>query len=497
MPAILVSTVSNHGGPRLASACLGGILIANLLPYLLGSEFALLVHGAWCWQNDGIGNAVPLNPGSPTQNAQDTYFSSHLNGCCTSGSSTPTYFCYSKTQCASGAPANEDALKAVSRRPESCSKSTTPAGLGEMLGDYCPVSDVVQHSRIALDIRDVTAELNKSPPDFTAAKKIYKEGKNSMGSSGKRTLLGMASRDSTGEVFFDTFVAMYGSAGFQEDFLGEAFDGTGNFTGTTENFRVVAIKKALLGVALVYASHELESAQNKAAQGMLTDNGAPHAWDEGWAFLYGVDGTSSAYEVSVKRDKDYTGVDVAPSLAPIFNEGLKAVRGSYNAATARAAANGIYNAWVVTYLRAAHKYSYKMQKAYDAEDHIEAYTYWRTIAGWAYKISATDATTIEKLLAPTVNSTTVDSKVHCKVKSAAENILGQLGFNCDYLAGYYTDNVGCSACSFSGAAKSIRHGISEHAEVCHSTNTELATNRVQSRSKCMIVLASIVQASLL
>jgi len=78
-------------------------------------------------------------------------------------------------------------------------------------------------------------------------------------------------------------------------------------------------------VALICASQELASAKRKATQGTLTDKGAPHVWDEGRAFLYGVDGTSSVYKVPVEH---YTGVDVVSALASSFNEGLTAVQSS-------------------------------------------------------------------------------------------------------------------------------------------------------------------------
>jgi len=58
---------------------------------------------------------------------------------------------------------------------EEIKRAATAAGFGEMLGDYCPVSDVAQHSRIALGIHGATAELNKLPLAFNAAEKIYKE----------------------------------------------------------------------------------------------------------------------------------------------------------------------------------------------------------------------------------------------------------------------------------------------------------------------------------
>merc|ERR1719203_1544363 len=250
----------------------------------------------------------------------------------------------------------------------------------------------------------------------------------------------------------------------------DAFNGTGTFSGKSNATRSVALKKGLLAVGLMYAAHELESAILKGADGLTTDDGAPHAWDEAWAFFYGVDGTSSAYEVSVKRDKDFGGVDVAPALVPLFNQGQHALRAStYNAASARAAATAIYDVVAITYLRAAIKYSYKMQTSYSEEYHAEAYTYWRTIAGWVAEKSPAQARVVEEalMLKPRAD---VASDVHCVVKAAVEAIAQEMGYDCATIGMWYTvadmTAAGCSACSFSGTAIDIPSGRAQPAGKC-------------------------------
>ena len=139
--------------------------------------------------------------------------------------------------------------------------------------------------------------------------------------------------------------------------------------------RQYAVNKGILGVLTVYTTHEMESATSKFNAGQTGDTQAPHAWDEGWAFLYGSmgSGASSAWEFSYKRDSAFTfnsaGVAVAGTasastlLDNYFREGQAASQAAGGSiATMMSSAKNIYRMLTLSSIRAALKYSYFAMK---------------------------------------------------------------------------------------------------------------------------------------
>merc|ERR1740129_742018 len=125
--------------------------------------------------------------------------------------------------------------------------------------------------------------------------------------------------------------------------------------------RKYAINKGVLGVATMYAAHEMESAISKAAAGETTDDKAPHAWDEAVAFYYGdkVKGKNSAWEFTWKRDLDFaqttagvkTGaVEGSVLIMNYFREGLKASQAG-NVTQMIDSRNNIYRLWAMSAIR--------------------------------------------------------------------------------------------------------------------------------------------------
>merc|ERR1712176_1464311 len=194
-----------------------------------------------------------------------------------------------------------------------------------------------------------------------SAKEIYQNGGgNSCKSATQgRTLQGFATKDLAGESFADAFYASGLPVDFWDAEITAALDGTGKYTGLSNTKRVTSVKKCVLGLVTYYASHELEAAIAKAAGSSgPSDSGSGHAWDEGWAFYYGTDGSSSPWEVAVKRDSNFpTGAQVQTAIVPYFNKGLIAV-------------------WAVTYLRAAYKYLEISERSYGDKAHAEGYSYY-------------------------------------------------------------------------------------------------------------------------
>merc|ERR1719352_201867 len=166
------------------------------------------------------------------------------------------------------------------------------------------------------------------------------------------------------------------------------FDGCGDWADLGEVQRSVSLQKGLMGLVTFYAAHELEAAIAKAkTESKRNDETSGHAWDEGWAFYYGTDGTNAPWEVAKKRDGDFVdgdkGVKVSTGIVQYFNEGVIKVRkDTYNEADATKAMNTIYSMWTVTYLRAALKYLSIAEKAYNAKAHAEGFAYYMAIDGF-------------------------------------------------------------------------------------------------------------------
>lgn len=325
-----------------------------------------------------------------------------------------------------------------------------------LIGTYMPVSDVLEHSQINLDIKAFEAALAGDSPDYAAAKAIYENGggNSCKSATNGRSLHGFATKDLTGESFADAF---YGS-GLAKDFWNTWFlaglAGTGDWSGLSRTKRVTSLKKGVMGLVTFYASHELEAAIVKAAGSSgPSDSGSGHAWDEGWAFYYGTDGTKAPYEVAGKRDSNFPdGAQVHTAIVPYFNKGLIAVRdGTYSDAEAKANRDIIYKMWAVTYLRAAYKYLEISERSYSDKAHAEGYAYFMAIDGWIASKSteaASAAQTMRTALA--ITKTSISSGTYCAAKAAMEAVYPHLGIDCSIM-GNWTDSsatlISCPTCS--------------------------------------------------
>jgi len=334
------------------------------------------------------------------------------------------------------------------------------------LGPYTPVSNVIEHSQIVYDIKDITTAVKETPPDWTTAKSIYTGGRFSCKTTTNvRTLQGFATKDLTGEAFFTSFTAGTGPASplwsglgsgrlaqalpFWDTLLLAALDGTGAFAGTTAavtGMRQYAVNKGILGVLTMYTTHEMESAISKFNAGSTADTQAPHAWDEGWAFLYGSmgSGASSAWEFSKKRDSDFTvdssakavagTISASTMLDDYFRAGLVASRVGGSITGLVAAAKNVYRMLALSSIRAALKYSYMTQKSsYAAADHMEGYAYFLAAAGWVEQASPGTGTAVLALMTYT---TTPAANLYCNVKAALIPAYDSLGLSCEMVGTY-------------------------------------------------------------
>ena len=255
---------------------------------------------------------------------------------------------------------------------------------------YTYASDVENHRALMKDLCDIKAAASSDGGyDFATAKDIYTNGKNAEKSDGSfRTLAGFAAADGKKHAY-DDYYNMSGAVGKH---IMDAMEGTGDFTNTSDTVRYQGIAKLTANMGMVaYTIHELNSAVAKADAGNVdNDSGAPHNWDEGWAFFHGPEedwSCSPAYTMK-KRAADYgTETDgVSNALTATTNamvDGLAALQAE-DSAGYTAATNTVVKNVIITYSQATLKYASKMDNADSGEKYqVEGYAFWKTIEAYA------------------------------------------------------------------------------------------------------------------
>ena len=257
---------------------------------------------------------------------------------------------------------------------------------------YTPVSNVASHLALALDARDIAALLKASPVDYTAIGQIYSEGKNSQRSDGTvRTLKGFATDAERAEQFADA-AALYGSPTFLDDEISAAINGTGIAAGWSDGQREQAVNKGILRILYYWVLDELGAAKADLAAGEVDPaEGAPHAWDEGWAFYVGAADESGARPyalaaTALKREADYKkdGLIDAP-LRQALADGLEAIEEGDAAALDEAEKqvqsrlNAIFYIATARYFNNAYAAAAKGDTSATAVALVEGLSFYRTI----------------------------------------------------------------------------------------------------------------------
>lgn len=272
------------------------------------------------------------------------------------------------------------------------------------MGAYQPVSDVDSHAAVILDVCDINGLLPKDAPlDYDAIARVYVEGGNSVKGDGSvRTLAGFA-RTERDERIWNDYVAYYGDPTWLDTFVWSAIQGTGAFEGEPDLVRRQGIQKGIQNQIMVaWAIHELVAALGKAAQGNFDPaSGAPHNWDEGWAFYHGAEPGCAPYATADKRGGNFgTGAAVNDALAAAFTEGVEALvdgdMGGAGIATAT-----IMQQLTVTYVQAAIRYAHVMDGDLEAGDagaarvhQAEGWAFYRVIEPLVAGVDAEAAATI-------------------------------------------------------------------------------------------------------
>ena len=266
-------------------------------------------------------------------------------------------------------------------------------------GGYEYASNVDNHRMLVEDVCDIKALAETH--DWAAITAIYEDGAHAEKSDGSyRTLKSFA--DAAGKKHgLDTY---YGTESPLDDYLMSALDGTGMFVGASDSVREQAVEKGVQNqIMTAYAIHELNSAIAKAQDGNWDVNsGAPHAWDEGWAFYHGLDEykSCSPYATGDKRAGNFATANADGTAAAnaailqAMNDG-KAALLAEDLAGATAARDDVVKNLVIIYSQATIRYASKMttdSTVEKAQTHqAEGYSFWRVIESMVATNNAADA----------------------------------------------------------------------------------------------------------
>ncbi len=197
---------------------------------------------------------------------------------------------------------------------------------------------------------------------------------------------------------------------------------------------------------VAWVVHELNTALAKAADGNVdAAKGAPHNWDEGWAFYAGAQPGCAAYVTADKRAKDFGTLsgDGETALANVnilaaFNDGRDALLAG-DTSGAQAAADEIVRNLVVTYAQASIKYAAKTASALADGDaaaariyQAEGYSFWRVLAPMVGPHGA-DTDSVEAVYALAAEPS---DGIRAAVESAIAPALDALGISTDHIGEY-------------------------------------------------------------
>jgi len=282
--------------------------------------------------------------------------------------------------------------------PASGSESAPAAADGD--GDYAYVSDVGSHRLLVLDICEIAQLLDADSIDYDAVEKIYREGGNSVNADGSIRSIGDFAASEDRLHGLDTY---YGTPTPLDDFATAALDGTAMFEGRSDAVRAQGIEKGIQNQVMVaWLDHELASALAKsAADDIDPTDGAPHNWDEGWAFYHGAEPSCAPYATADKRAENFgtladdgTTGQANEIIVAAMNAGRDALIAG-DAAAAEAAAAEVRRGVFITYSQAAIRYATlaadDLADSDDeaAEEHqVEGLAFWRVIEAAATEAGA-------------------------------------------------------------------------------------------------------------
>lgn len=375
------------------------------------------------------------------------------------------------------------------------------------LASYQPVSGIEPHSLIGADVADISAALKTG--DWDSAWEIYDEGSNSVKSVDEvtglptlmRTLRGF-SKSLEGEATFDTFASFHGgNALYADDYVRAVLwdrlsaDSTAKSAARPEGGLSVPASIELTDAMVsqlvvktiqyqhtwIYSTHELYSALGKCAAGNIDRaSGAPHAWDEGWAFWAGDavgesgrDAGNLGYTLADKRCADFATCVGDEATLPAWRDGDTDANSNVNAKLLRLYRAGqtaviegrcddareqyldlIVAQMVVPLIQGAIKYAYLSdEQGGDATvgDDGKAFSEFKAFADAALPMIAScdaDAAALIQRNAAIPATGPLHSSVvpdgHAAVADAFESVYVCLGISCADVGGGYAGRPACA-----------------------------------------------------
>jgi hypothetical protein len=365
------------------------------------------------------------------------------------------------------------------------------------------VNDVTEHADINRDVMEIKTKLSESPVNYAGAKTVYTDGQYSSKGSGMRTLQALAQKDMTvsgkyTNVFFSGALDLHGSIdGIWHDYMVACFDGTGICNGKSDDFKTYIINKCAIGIVMGYATYEMGAAIWKAADGSLSDAGAPYAWDEAAAFFIGNiepvlgDGYTgnapgnlySPYEFLWKRDKDFpAGTALHTVSVPILNYGLLNIR-TYDANNLASAQLAMYKIFAIGAIRSALKYSWKAYGGgtYSDKYHAEGWAYWRSASGYIATVNKSAVQSIDALLS--LSLTSINASTPCTIKTILEEQYAPLGITCAMVGKWKDADAGScldSICDDTGNSNTLISGSTSWVDMCQAPPTQAASSSARA-----------------
>jgi hypothetical protein len=263
--------------------------------------------------------------------------------------------------------------------------------LDESDGGYTYASNVDEHRKVVEDVCEIKEAAEAH--DWDEVNEHYTAPSHS-----SKVLHDFAS--ATGKKHgYDTYYTSTDTP--MDDFVSAAIGGTGMFSGESSSVREQAVEKGVQNwIMVAYAVHELNAAISKANDGNFDDDsGAPHAWDEGWAFYHGLDEYSncSPYATGDKRAANFGTAasdgtaNANAAILKAMNDGLTSLQDTtktdaQRVSGAETARDDIVKNLVIIYSQASIRYASKMSSDMasgdsDAADthQAEGMAFWKVI----------------------------------------------------------------------------------------------------------------------
>jgi uncharacterized cupredoxin-like copper-binding protein len=335
------------------------------------------------------------------------------------------------------------------------------------IGGYEPVSDVSAHAQVSEDVAEINGLLGSAPYDYDTIKAIYEQGKHSVNADGSvRTIAGFARDAERSEPIWNDYTSYYSDDVWLDTFVMAAIEGAGPFAGEPDDVRKQGIQKGIQNQVMVaWMFHELVEAMAKAEAGNFDPaSGAPHNWDEAWAFYHGTAPDHAPYATANKRGENFgTGTAVNDAILAAMQRGRDALVAG-NAAEAREAYDEVVDQVQITYVQAAIRYARQMTEALEAGDAAKARV--EQAEGWAF------FRVTEPLIAkadPDVASTVVrhfdlanpPAEADPAVREALESVYPTLGISAEEVGALPSSEAGSASSTSTGTGTATGVGPGE------------------------------------